>query len=318
MAVAPDGTIYVSDRGHETRGRYIWRIRPDGIAELVAGTGKRGHPSDGDVAATSPLGSPEGLTVLNDGTLLIADSHNHEVIRITHEGVIEIVAGRGNAGDSGAEGPATAASLNFPYDVAVDGSGNMFIADFGNHRIMHIDTDGIIHQVAGTGAPGYAGDGGPASQAQLYGPYGVAIDTEQRLLIADSLNHVIRRVEHDGTIVTIAGTGTPGYSGDGGLATNARFDTPQAMVAMPDGAIYVGDEHNDAIRVIHTDGTVATVLGDGVGGSAAIGTKLESVRLHDPEMFAFHDGTVLVAESVNQRVIRIDNGLVELVAGAQQ
>ena len=152
-----------------------------------------------------------------------------------------------------------------------------------------MDGEGIITTVAGTGVPGYSGDGGPAVDAQLNTPYGILFDRDDNLLIADSENHVIRRVGSDGIIRTIAGSGQRGYDGDGGPALSAKFDSPQSLAIDSQGRIYVNDEHNNAIRVLEPDGTVRTLVGtrgpgfSGDGGPAHDGADRRSGEYPGPQ-----------------------------------
>ena len=198
---------------------------------------------------------------------------------------------------------AAEAALNQPYDVRLDPAGNLYIADFGNHRIRMVDSVGLMRTIAGTGEPGYSGDGGPATEARLHGPYGVFPDTALGLLIADSYNHVIRVVDRSGRIRTLAGTGRRGFSGDGGGAGNATFDTPQGLSVTDQGWILVGDEHNHALRAIEPDGSVRLLAGSGRAGFSPDGTPAKDARLADPEnMLPSSDGTLFFTEAGSGRV----------------
>jgi DNA-binding beta-propeller fold protein YncE len=232
-----------------------------------------------------------------------ADSYNHVVLRIDQDGTLRRVAGTGRPGQGNEGVPARESALNQPYDVRVDPAGNLYIADFGNHRVRRVDPDGMIRTVAGTGKPGYSGDGGPATRAQLHGPYGVFPDAKLGLLIADTYNHVIRAVDRRGRIRTLAGTGTRGYGGDGGPALSATFDSPQGLAMTGRGSILVGDEHNHAIRVIEPGGIVRTLGGSGRAGFSPDGTPAEGARLADPEnMLPADEGAVLFTEAGSGRV----------------
>lgn len=315
MTADAQGNVYLADRGAGTAGRMVWRITPAGQAEHLAGTGRRGRAHDGPDARKVALGSPEGMTIDGDGRLHIADSYSDAVLRVNHDGSLERVAGNGTRGFSGDGGAARQAQLNAPYDVRFDAAGNLYVADFGNHRIRVIRTDGTIDTVVGSGNPGYTGDGGPALRADLHWPYGVAVDEQQRLLIADSFNHVIRRVEHDGSITTIAGTGELGYAGDGGPAVEALLDTPQALFVDDSGTVFIGDEHNHAIRKLLPDGTIQGLIGTGRPGLAAPGTPTDVAAIDDPEMVILVGGQVLIVENGNGRVIRLGEAGIEIFAG---
>jgi len=310
-----EGDVYVADRGH-----YVWRLSPQGTAHIVAGTGRAGRPRAGAVAVESDLGIPEGLAVDGEGRVFFADSRSNAVLMIDTDGRLHRVAGSGERGYAGDAGPATEARLNRPFDVHLDDRGSLYIADFGNHRVRKVTPEGQIDTVAGTGRAGYSGDGGNARAASLNGPYGVFVDGSGRLLIADSLNHVVRRVDRSGIIETIAGTGEPGFSGDGGPAVGARLDAPQSLFVDPAGVIYVGDEHNHAVRVIRRDATLATLVGDGRRGHSPDGTPARSARLYDPEdLLVRHDSVLLVAEGGTGLVRSIDrSGTLSTFAGAAE
>jgi sugar lactone lactonase YvrE len=301
------GNLLVSDRGGGGSGRVIWRLGTDGTARIVAGTGRRGTAPTGIPGHRSSLGSPQSLSVDPEGRVYFADSYNHVILRIDDDGTLRRIAGIGRPGVAGDDGLATAAALNQPYDVRVDAQGNLYIADFGNHRVRKVTPDGLIQTVAGSGEAGYSGDGGPATAARLNGPYGIYPDAKLGLLIADSHNHVIRVVDGRGFIRTLAGTGRRGLAGDGGPASSARFDTPQGLWVSTSGSIYVGDEHNHAIRVIDPNGVVHRVAGTGGEGFSADGTPADSSKLVDPEnILVASDGVVLFTEAGSGRVRSVD------------
>ncbi len=296
------GNVFVTDRGLGGPGRVVWKVAPDGRATIIAGTGWRGIAGNGVPALTADLGSPQSLAVDAAGLVYFADSYNHAVFRIEHDGMLTRVAGNGRPGDGGDGGPASEAELNQPYDVSLDRLGQLYIADFGNHRVRKVGRDGRIHTIAGTGAPGYSGDGGPAIQARLNGPYGVFAGSRGEVWIGDSFNNVVRRIDNDGVIHTTAGTGSRGYTGDGGPAREAQLDAPQGIYVDGD-VIYVGDEHNHAIRVITPDGVIRNLVGTGAPGFAQDGTPVGRAAVNDPEnLIVRPDGTILFTEAGNRRV----------------
>jgi hypothetical protein len=313
----PAGNLFVTDRGGGVSGRVVWRLGADGTARIVAGTGRRGTAPSGIPARRSDLGSPQSLCIDGAGRVYFADSYNHVILRIDEDGTLRRIAGTGRPGAGGDGGPATAAALNQPYDVRLGNDGSLYIADFGNNRIRKVTPDGLMHTVAGRGEAGYSGDGGPATAARVNGPFGVFADAKVGLLIADSRNHVIRVVDRRGYIRTLAGTGRPGFAGDGGPALSASFDTPQALWVTAAGSIYVGDEHNHAIRVIEPDGLVRRVAGTGPPGFSPDGTPADSARLEDPEnILLSRDGVVLFTEAGSGRIRYIDpDGRLRTLAG---
>lgn len=322
MGLARDtaGNLWVSDRGGRGPGHVVWRLGTDGSARIVAGTGRRGTAPTGIAARRSDLGSPQSLCVDPAGRVYFADSYNHVILRIEPDGTLRRIAGIGRPGAGGDGGPASEAELNQPYDVRLDSDGSLYIADVGNHRIRKVTPDGVIHTAAGRGDAGYSGDGGPATAARLNGPYGVYPDPKLGLLIADSYNNVIRVVDRRGYIRTLAGTTGSGLAGDGGPALSARFDTPQALWVGRSGAIYVGDEHNHAIRVIEPGGLVRRVAGTGARGFSPDGTPADSGRLDDPEnIVVTEDGTVVFTEAGNGRVryVAPDGRLGSIAGGAK-
>lgn len=309
LAEDKSGNIFVSDRGRSGRGRVIWKLDDKGTARIVAGTGRRGSALANSQARNSDLGSPEGLCVDSAGRLYFADAYSHVVSRIELDGRLTRIAGTGSRGYNGDGMPATASRLNSPYGVDIDSQGNLYIADTENNRIRKVTNDGTIHTVAGTGEAGFdVGDGKAikAIEVRLNRPYGVAVDAEDRLYIADSYNHVIRRVNHDGTINTVAGVGEPGYAGDGGPGRLAVLNTPQALAFDKQGRLLIGDEHNHSIRVVDLQGHISTFMGNGVPGFATEGQLAMSSQLNDPEDLLIRaDGTLLIVDSDNYRVLMI-------------
>lgn len=305
MGLAEDsfGNVFVSDRD----ARFVWQIAASGKATVIAGTGlsasaKSSIPARAQ-AREAAFGSPEGLALDAEGNLFVADSTLNVVFKIDRDGWRTIFAGSVQAGYSGDGGPATAATLRTPYDVRLDNQGNIYIADVHNHAVRKVDRAGLITTVAGTGTAGYNGDGGPAIRAQLNTPYGLLLDADGRLLIADSENNRIRRVGRDGVITTIAGTGTAGYSGDGGPATAAQFNVLQSLALDARGRLYIGDEHNHALRAIEPDGTVRTIIGNYGYGYAGDGGPAALAQLADPEnLLVRRDGTLLITARDNARV----------------
>lgn len=319
MGIAEDDldNIYVSDRS----ARLVWKIEPSGKATVIAGTGKttgpKGLPHSRVLARDVDFASPEGLIVDREGNLVLTDSLNHAILKIDPAGNLTHLAGNGQRGFNGDGIKATASSLAFPYDVRVDSQGNVYIADVFNHRIRKVDPTGVISTVAGTGVAGYSGDGGPAVNAQLNMPYGILLDHDDNVLIADSDNHVVRKVGRDGIIHTIAGSGQRGYEGDGRPALTAKFDSPQSLALDRDGRLYIGDEHNNAIRVIELNGTVRTLVGTKGPGFSGDGGPAFSAQIADPEnIWVRQDGSILISARDNSRLrIVSPDGIINTFAG---
>ncbi|MCH9807782.1 MAG: hypothetical protein K0U74_08630 [Alphaproteobacteria bacterium] len=321
MIKDPDGNIFIADRGESRNGRpfqgsLIWRIDPEGNAAIIAGTGEKKKLPGNIRALDADLRSVERMQFDDQGRLIFIDHKYGIICRLEADGRLTRIAGTGRRGYSGDGGPALKATFNKPYDIARDDDGNLFVADAENHVIRRITPDGKIDTYAGVGTPGYSGDGGPARNAQLNKPYNIAFDTEGRLLIGDSENHVVRRVDKAGVISTIAGSGSPGYEGDGGPALSAKLDAPQAIQVFGK-RIYIGDEHNHAIRMVDENGIITTLIGTGKPGFAPDGSAAIGSPLHDPEGFWVNeDGRMYVLDSFNHRVLLIDKqGRISTFAG---
>jgi sugar lactone lactonase YvrE len=326
LAFNQAGELLISDRGrdHERhkvlsyprRGRVVWRIDSNGIAHILAGTGRRGLAT-----ATTALGLdfnyPEALAVGADGSVFVSDGFNHAVYRIHTDGRVTRVAGTGLPGYSGDGGPASEAMLDRPADIRLDRKGNLYIADVRNHAVRKVDTSGRITTVAGTGEKGFSADGTPAAKAKLNFPWGLAVDHQDLLIIADGENHRVRRVQGDGRLVTLAGNGRQGFDGDGGLATEASLNSPQGLAFDPSGRLFIGDEHNNAVRVVGTDGRISTVMGTGSPGRAVIGERAQGSPLNDPEnVLITPAGDLIITDGENGRVLRISgDGRIHKLAG---
>jgi uncharacterized protein (TIGR03437 family) len=244
------------------------------------------------------------------GNLYIADTNNQSIREVSN-GVISTVAGNQTPGFSGDNGSATSAQLNRPWGVAVDSAGDLYIADAMNQCIREV-SNGVISTVAGTGTHGFSGDNGPATSAQLDNPYGVAVDSAGSLYIADSSNSRIRKVS-GGVITTIAGNGTPGFSGDNGPAASARLAYPQGVAVDSASNLYIADAGNNRIRKV-SNGVIATVA----GGGAFLGDNgpATSAQLDNPEGVAVDSAANLyIADTSNSRIRKVSNAVISTVAG---
>ena len=230
-----------------------------GFITTVAGTGTAGFNGDNILATSAHLRNPVGVALDTAGNLFIADSFNHRIRRLdAGTGLITTVAGTGASGFNGDNILATNASLFFPFGVALDTAGNLFIADVNNHRIRRVDAGtGLITTVAGTGAFGFNGDNILATNASLFFPFRVALDTAGNLFIGDTVNHRIRRVDAGtGLITTVAGTGTAGFNGDNILATNASLSFPVGVALDTAGNPFFADSGNNRIRRVESNAAV--------------------------------------------------------------
>ncbi len=298
-AVDGAGNLFIAD----SRNHRIRKVDSAGTISTFAGTGEGGFGGDGGPATEAQLDFPLDVTLDGAGNLYIADSRNHRIRKVDSAGVISTFAGTGERGFGGDGGPATEAQLDFPTGVATDGAGNLFIADRSNHRIRKVDSAGVISTIAGTGERGFGGDGGPAVQAQLASPSGVAVDSEGNLYIADGSTQRIRKVDSSGTISTIAGTGEPGFGGDGGPATEAQLNFPTGVAVDSEGNLYIADLVNHRIRKVDSSGVISTIAGTGEQGFGGDGGPATEARLDFPIGVATDGaGNLFIADRDNHRI----------------
>jgi len=286
-----------------------------GIINTIAGGGT-GSVYSG-IATSAALCEPNSVWGDNTGNLYIADYCNYTIDKVDAAGNVTVIAGNSTPGFSGDGGPATAAEVDFVYGITLDKTGNIYFVD-GETRIRKINVAGIISTIAGTGAAGYGGDGGPATAALLDANEGLAIDTMGNLYIADVFNNRIRKIDiASGVITTIAGNGTAGYTGDGGPATAAELNMPYGIGVDQSGNVYIADTYNNLIRKINASGIISTICGNGTAGNTGNGGPATAAELSEPYgLYTDSAGTVFFSEFPNSDVRKVStDGILTLLAG---
>ena len=317
------GNLFIATADILGERHRIQRMDTSGVITTVAGTGEKGYSGDGGPAVEARLRYPFDVAVDEAGNLYIPSGGNHCIRRVDASGTITTVAGNEEQGYSGDGGPAIEAQLRSPAGVALDDSGNLYIADTWNHRLRRVDASGTITTVAGIGESGYSGDGGPANQAQLYRPKDATVDSTGNLYIADTYNHRIRRVDTSGIITTVAGIGEEGNSGDGGPAVEARLNRPRDVAVDGAGNLYIADTANHRIRRVDGAGNISTIAGAGATGRdagryAGDGGRAIEARLDLPSGVALDgSGNVYIADTGNYRIRKVDaTGIITTIAGS--
>ena len=321
MTFDRSGNMYIAD----TFNQLIRKVDPTGTITTVAGkfTGfvprsetdcPPNFSGDGGPATQATLSCPHSVAVDAAGTLFIADSANHAIRKVDSNGVITTVAGvGGKLGDTGEGGPGTQAKIFGPKGIIFDRQGNLIIADSGNDKIKKLDLAGIITTIAGTGSPGGAGDGGPATRAQLDEPRTLALGLDGTLYVTEPRAHRIRRIDPSGTIWTFAGTGRAGFSGDGGPATRAELNFARGVGVDGAGNVFIADSLNQRIRKVDASGVITTVAGRGEtcyfspGHSCGDGGPALQAGFATPRAVEVDgNGNLFVADTFNERIRRIE------------
>jgi sugar lactone lactonase YvrE len=300
-----EGNLYFTDYG-----AYVRKVDRNGIITTIAGNGSQTSSGDGG-PATSAGFAPNGIALDAAGNLYIVDNLVR-VRKVDVNGIITTTAGNGTLGYAGDGEPARAAELRYATQVAVDAAGNLYIADSGNNRIRKVDLNGIITTIAGNGVAGFSGDGGPATEASITQPFGVTVDTAGNLYMTAGSR--IRKVDTNGIINTIAGTGNYGFSGDGGPATKATLDAPETVAVDAAGNVYIADSFNyniryqgdSRIRRIDTNGTIKTISGTGHQQYSGDGGPATQAGINLFNFAIDSSGALFVPDYGNHRVRKVD------------
>lgn len=320
VVLAADGTV-LGETLLSGVGKGSLAVLQPGRIDTLAGDGQWLFRGDNVPGINAPVFLPGGVVMDAVGNIFLSDSSNNRIRRVDAlTGIITTVAGTGIPAYSGDGGPALLAAVSNPAGIAMDGAGNLYFADSGNHVVRKIDAfSGVIMTVAGTGAQGFAGDGAAAIAARLSLPEAVTLDGAGNLYISDSGNNVVRRVDvATGVIRTVAGTGSEGFSGDGGAATSAQLHTPWGIALAVDGALYIADLTNNRVRKVSAGGTISTVAGTGIRAFDADGALATSSPLNNPAAVALDPaGNIYIADSGNNRVrkVNVASGKLETIAG---
>lgn len=300
----PDGLVYIMDyNNHRLR-----RIEANGTMSTVAGNGFHAGAILGMPATQSSLENPIDFDWLPDGRIVFVQYHDPRVIVIGTDGTLQLVAGDGQVAllpDQPDGTPVDQAEFIELAGIAVAPDGRIFVADDQANRVRVIH-DGVVDTYAGSGGPSYRGDGGPAKLAGLDAPNALALDGAGDLFISDGDNCVVRKITPDGTISTVAGSGSSGFLGDNGVATSAELAHPAGITAASDGTLYIADRANERVRMVAPDGTITTIAGTGDRGYKGDGgPALQAEFDFLGRLQLDTDGGLLIADQANSRIRKL-------------
>ncbi len=295
------GNIYIADRANNV----VRKVAVNGIITTFAGKDTAGYSGDNGQATAAKLNLPFSVATDVHGNVYISDGGNNVIRKVTPGGIISTYAGTGVAGYSGDMGPATAAMLNGPQGIATDSMGNLYIADANNHAVRKVWVGGTIGTIAGNGLNGYTGDGGSAVNARLYSPAAVAIDPLGQIYIADYFNNAVRKINGSGIITTFAGTGSAGYSGDGGSANAAKLRNPSGVAVFGFGPVFISDQGNNVVRMVNSSGIISNYAGMYTNGYTGDGWMAVSAQMSAPKGIAVDALNRLFIADYDNNVIRV-------------
>ena len=299
VALDGKGNYYITDGYHDR----IRKVDSAGTITTVAGSGMTGYNGDSILATTAMLDRPLGLVVDRVGNIYFSDAYNNRVRKVDTAGIITTVAGNGNTVYNGDNIAAVSAAINDPHFIALDDSGDLYIAEYGGHRIRKVSAAGIITTIAGNGVAGYTGDSGPATAARINTPYGIVLDSGS-IIFSDDLEEVVRKVDASGIITTIAGSHTATTLGDGGPADSAMLITPVGLVLDGAGNLYIADASHYRVRKVDKfTHIITTIAGNGTLGFSGDGGLASAAAISQPAGLAIDAyGNMYIAAFGNQRV----------------
>ena len=287
----------------------------------IAGNGSPGYSGDHFAATAATINHPEELVQDRAGNVYFVELENSVVRKISTSGIISTIVGTGTAGFNGDGIAATAAQLNRPYGVAIDTFGNFYIGDASNNRVRKVNTAGIISTIAGTGTPGYTGDGFAATAATLHQPMFLRADAAGNIYFSDNSNFAIRKISNTGIITTVIGTGATGSSPDGTLATAAQISASQGLCVDTAGNLFFCDVYNNLVRKVdHITGILTTIAGNWTSGYTGDNGQATAASLNTPnDVFADATGDVYIADCLNHVIRKINpSGIITTIAGSTQ
>jgi len=300
------GNLYVPD----LTAHQVYKIDPQGVTVVFAGTGRAGFSGDGGLATVAQLSAPSGTALGPDGSLYISDYNNDRIRKVAPNGLITTIAG-GTGGFAGDGGQATAARLNGPASMAFDAAGNLYFVDFSNFRIRRITPAGVITTVGGTGRFSLSGDGGLGTATDIYG-YWLAVARDGTIYVGDdgdgrlNGNKRVRRIATNGIVTTVAGTGISAYSGDGGPAVSAQLKSVSGVALDANGNLYIADAEDVKIRKVAPNGIITTYAGNGLAGVTGDGGPTLQARFNFPSgMTTDANGNLYIADTRNDKIRKV-------------